>query len=254
MNYYTKRIFNDKLKMAVAFIIFLIPFFEVLLYLRSLKYGATMLNPRFTTFLAGNTAGHGHMIQGVLLWFLPLYLIIIVAEDDIQDYKNGNKNILISRWGKKKYFYLNMKKSFIISFTVMIVTLITNFVITQILFHGGIHSPHNIVEANTFLKWSLKHPAVTNLGFIIMAAILAGIIGVTGSALSIAFHNRQIVYSITFLLWFIPCILKKSLMFSLQPFTEYGPKDMLPTLILFIIANMIAVIVSYIIEVKYAEI
>lgn len=254
MNYYMKRILNDKLKIAVAFIIFLIPFFEILLYLRSLKYGAAMLNPNFTTFLAGNTVGHGHMIQGLLLWFLPLYLIIIVAEDGIQDYKNGNKNILISRWGRKKYFHLNIKKSFIISFVLMITTLITNFVITQILFRGGIHLPHNIIDANAFLGWPLKHPAVVNLGFIIMAAILAGIIGVTGSALSIAFHNRQIVYSITFLLWFIPCILRKSLMFSLQPFTEYGPKDMLPTLILFISGNMIAVIVSYIIEVKYAEI
>lgn len=117
-HYYVKRILNDKFKTSVILFIFFVPFLEILLYIRNLNYGAAMMNPDFATFLAGNTAGHGHMLQGILLWFLPLYLLIIVAEDAIQDYKTGNKNILISRWGNKKYFLLNMKKAFVISFGV----------------------------------------------------------------------------------------------------------------------------------------
>nr|AAA22587.1 type-II membrane binding region [Bacillus subtilis] len=37
----------------------------------------------------------------ILLWFLPLYFLLLCADDSIQDYKTGYHYILISKVGTK---------------------------------------------------------------------------------------------------------------------------------------------------------
>lgn len=245
MLYYLKRLCNDKFKLFVMLVFVSIPFFEILVYLRNIKLGLSVTQPEFAVFLAGNTAGYGHLLQGIALWFLPLYLLILNVEDILQDARSGNRNILVMLWGKKKYMKINMVKGFFVSFALVFITLMINYFMVHLIFRGGTHSPYNVIDANGFMKWSILHPQITNLGYMIVTSLLAGISGCVAALLSIACPKRQVVYPVVFLLWFVPCILKKSLMFLTQPFTEYQPKDMMPALCLFLIANLIAAIISW---------
>ena len=109
MSYYITRIFNNKLKLGVILFIFVAPILDILMALVDVFKGASVPVPGLVTFLGSfMTAG----LQGVLTGYLPLFLAIIVADDCIEDYRIGYKNILVTKRGKNKYFALNMLKKF----------------------------------------------------------------------------------------------------------------------------------------------
>lgn len=109
MSYYITRIFNNKLKLGVILFIFIAPILDILMALVDVFKGASVPVPGLVTFLGSfMTAG----LQGVLTGYLPLFLAIIVADDCIEDYKIGYKNILVTKRGKNKYFVLNHKVIF----------------------------------------------------------------------------------------------------------------------------------------------
>mgnify|MGYP000747952975 CR=1 FL=1 len=109
MSYYITRIFNNKLKLSVILFIFVAPILDILMAFVDVFKGASVPVPGLVTFLGSfMTAG----LRGVLKGYLPLFLAIIVADDCIEDYRIGYKNILITKRGKNKYFALNMLKSF----------------------------------------------------------------------------------------------------------------------------------------------
>ena len=83
-------------------------------------------------------------LRGVLEGYLPLFLAIIVADDCIEDYRIGYKNILITKRGKNKYFALNMLKSFTVSFFVLIIPLLLNLLMVHIVFAGGTYIPADV--------------------------------------------------------------------------------------------------------------
>ena len=60
-----------------------------------------------------NTGGIGHMFQSLLLWFMPIYCLVLTADDCIEDYNIGLKNVIISKIGKKKYVQTHLIKSYI---------------------------------------------------------------------------------------------------------------------------------------------
>lgn len=101
MSYYITRIFNNKLKLGVI----------LLFYSSDFRYidgscGCVQRSicscSRISYFLGSfMTAG----LQGVLTGYLPLFLAIIVADDCIEDYRIGYKNILITKRGKNKYLH-----------------------------------------------------------------------------------------------------------------------------------------------------
>lgn len=101
MSYYITRIFNNKLKLGVILFIFVAPILDILMAFVDVFKGASVPVPGLVTFLGSfMTAG----LRGVLKGYLPLFLAIIVADDCIEDYRIGYKNILITKRGKNKYF------------------------------------------------------------------------------------------------------------------------------------------------------
>ena len=108
MSYYITRIFNNKLKLGVILYIFIAPILDILLTLIDLSKGASVPAPYLATFLGGFSIGG---LRKLLKWYLPLLLAIVVADDCIEDYRIGYKNILITKRGKNKYFALNMLSS-----------------------------------------------------------------------------------------------------------------------------------------------
>lgn len=255
LNYYISRFKKDKLRLLITFILIIIPSLEIIQHLYPIiKYGATALQPDYAFFLADNSAGR--IFQPILLWFLPLYLIAISGEDCIEDYHIGYKNILVSKWSKKKYFISNIIKAFIICFFTIFIALMLDLILIHIIFHNGTHCPLDITyyTENYLYTISTLHPTIANICYSLITAFFAGIIGAAGSSLAIVLRNRKLVYPLTFVIWFIPTLFHNSLMIIIQPFSEYDLISLIPTFIFFVTICIMVTILSYMWEVKIAKI
>jgi Protein of unknown function (DUF2705) len=129
------RIYKNKKSMVVFWIIILFPFIDLLqLYLVKLKWG-TDYHPAIAFFLAGSS--EGHIGQILLLWFLPIYFLVICTDDYIQDVQCGYNTIVISKFGKRSYIRNKLIISFIVPFITMFIALTLNLVFSYILFTDG---------------------------------------------------------------------------------------------------------------------
>lgn len=202
-------------------------------------------------------------ISNDLSVFLPLYLLVIVGEECIVDYITGYKNILICKMGKNKYILQKMKSAFIVSFTIVFVGLGLNLILSQIVFNGGTNTPfdaeplkyNSFVMVKTFLfEISYTHPLTTNIVYILITAIFAGVLGMMGAALAISIHERKMVYALTFAIWFIPILFKNSSMLIFQPFMEYDFNVVVPVAIWCIVLYILVIITAIIWEKKIVEV
>lgn len=249
--YYIKRIFNNKLKFLLSLLIVIYPIVDCAMILIDVNRGASVPLPCTTSFL---TSGLYNVCQILLLWYLPLYLLLIVADDCIEDYKTGYKNILISKLGKISYLTKNVFKGFFIGFTIVLISLIINFAMTQIIFAGGSYISYdsNTINEILNLKTSFEHPVITNIIYIVLASFVSGIVGAGAVGISIALRNRLIVYPTVFIMWYIPTsAFERPIILALQPFTEYSILDALPSLLFVIAINIFAIVFAYIKELKY---
>lgn len=94
MSYYITRIFNNKLKLGIILYIFIAPIIDILLTLIDLSKGASVPAPYLATFLGGFSIGG---LRKLFMWYLPLPLAIVVADDCIEDYKIDTKIFLLQR-------------------------------------------------------------------------------------------------------------------------------------------------------------
>ncbi len=254
MTYYLKRLFNDPLKVSVLLFIMLLPFFETIWYIAELIKYNTVTNPSYSAFLCAGSVGIGHIFQGILLWFAPLYFLILCSEDCIQDIETGNINSLISKWGVKKYIKTNLLKSFLFSFSIIQISLIVNLLVTYSFFWGGTES-RIITSINEidFYSFSVANPLLMNIIYILLTSVIIGIISVSGTALAIALRKRKFVYPICLFMWYLSCTIPDSLLYATQPFTEYGLDKTYKIIIIFILINIIITMAIYIKETKYAK-
>lgn len=239
MLYQFRRILCDKKKICMSIAMMLLPSMEIfqILY-EHWRYGAELPYPMYAAFLS--LYSRGHMLQLVYLWFLPMYLLVVVGEEAIEDFQTGYKNILICKKGKKSYIRSKLKGSFLSSFNIVAIGLLLNLILIQCvcfagtnLRYGGqykIFDPTLMPETLLF-ELSYTHPLLTNVIYILITALFAGLIGMIGTMLSIILHDRKLVYSITFALWFIPILFKNSFMLVFQPFSEYGFNVIIPLIL-----------------------
>ena len=253
MSYYITRIFNNKLKLGVILFIFAAPILDILKALIDVSKGAAVPFPALAAFLGSfMTTG----LQGVLTGYLPLFLAIIVADDCIEDYRIGYKNILVTKRGKNKYFALNMLKSFTVSFFVLIIPLLLNLLMVHIVFAGGTYIPADVemLKSESNLLQSYSNPMFYNILYILVFSFIGGIVGSGATALAMAFPNRFILYPLIFILWYIPSIAKQSIMMAFQPFTEYPLSYALPSVIFVLATNVVAVLFSFFKVTKYDQV
>ena len=253
MSYYITRIFNNKLKLGVILFIFAAPILDVLKALIDVSKGATVPFPALAAFLGSfMTTG----FQGVLTGYLPLFLAIIVADDCIEDYRIGYKNILVTKRGKNKYFALNMLKSFTVSFLILVIPLLLNLLMVHIVFAGGTYLfiAQESIKVIPSMAEQLSHPMFYNLFCIFLFSFLGAFLGSGATALAMAFPNRFILYPLIFILWYIPSIAKQSIMMAFQPFTEYPLSYALPSVIFVLATNVVAVLFSFFKVTKYDQV
>mgnify|MGYP006992325032 FL=1 len=253
MSYYITRIFNNKLKLGVILYIFIAPILDILLTLIDLSKGASVPAPYLATFLGGFSIGG---LRKLLKWYLPLLLAIVVADDCIEDYRIGYKNILVTKRGKNKYFALNMLKSFTVSFLILVIPLLLNLLMVHIVFAGGtfLFIAQESIKVIPSMAEQFSHPMFYNLLCIFLFSFVGAFLGSGATALAMAFPNRFILYPLDFILWYIPCIMESSVRGAFQPFTEYPLSKYFPGVILVLAINVIAVLFSFFKVTKYDQV
>lgn len=262
MEYQLRRTLCEKKKLFMILLLIIAPSIEILQVLyEHWHYELELPYPMYAAFLS--LYSRGHIVQSLYLWFLPMYLLIVVGEECIEDYKTGNKNILICRMGKRNYLKCKLESSFSTSASIVGIGLLLNFLLVQWIYSDGtylrydgeymVYNPELMPETWLF-EWSYTHPLLTNIIYIAVTMLFAGLIGMLGTVLSIVLHDRRLVYAITFAVWFIPILFKDSFMLVFQPFSEYGLRTIVPLVVwsagLFIFLTVVLVIW----EEKYIEI
>ena len=185
-----------------------------------------------------------------------MFLAIIVADDCIEDYRIGYKNILVTKRGKNKYFALNMLKSFTVSFLILVIPLLLNLLMVHIVFSGGtfLFIAQESIKVIPSMAEQFSHPMFYNLLCIFLFSFVGAFVGSGATALAMAFPNRFILYPLDFILWYIPCIMESSVRGAFQPFTEYPLSKYFPGLILVLAINVIAVLFSFFKVTKYDQV
>ncbi len=255
MSYYYNRIINNKIKLSIILFFFLMPVISILFVLFDIHMGASVYCPELNTFIARDTVPGG--ISGLFFHYMPLLLAIIVSDDCAEDYKLGYKNLLISKWGKNRYFLINMSKSFIFSALIILIPLLVNLVMTQFIFAGATYNGWSPGDIETFptVKESLANPMKYNIMCTLIAVVFAGVLGMGSTAVSMALHNRFIVYPIVYIMWYIPNSLPQhNVLCAFQPFTEYNMADSMEAVIIMLALNFAAITFCYIKVIKYDKV
>jgi hypothetical protein len=228
-NSHIQRIVRNKINVMAFSILLLIPMFEIVQLLIYQNNSEETFHPAFAFFLSGSSIGHAPQI--LLLWFLPIYFLLLGTDDAIQDFKTGYRNVLISKIGRKRYFLEKIVTSFTISSTTMFISLFINFILVSIIFFNGTFSKGLMemeIGENKLFAFSVAHPFITITLFSILSCILAGLAGTLGASTSLFFLDRKYAYSAAFFIWFLLVLNKQSLTYLFQPFSEVDFDLLLP--------------------------
>ncbi len=250
-----KRLWRDPVRNILFCVILFYPLIEIVFFLKNIIVGDSVLLPDYSFFLMCKSAGIGHMFQSLLLWFMPLYCLLLTADDCIEDYKIGLRNIIISKIGKKKYVQSHLIKSFLYSFILILGALMINLLINHIIFRGGQFSPFDDegIYISKFYEWEVLHPLLTNVIFSVITSFVCGLISMVGTISAIMIHNKKIVYGITMVLWFVPFLQRKSLMYLFQPHSEYVLDTIVPIGISVSTVYLVYIILGYFKEVYFGK-
>ena len=120
------------------------------------------------SFLCGNSVGIGHIFQGLYLWLIPLYCLVISSNDCLMDQERGYDNILISRIGKRKMLYRLLIKNFILLSVLVFLSLSLNLLCVHLMFRGGKYNPSEISALNNFTIFWNNHPLLNNFVHILI--------------------------------------------------------------------------------------
>lgn len=262
MNFYVyaRRILCDKVKLFFIILILLIPLLDIgqILYDLYQQPYAEAPDPRYIAFSALYTVGTNHILHKIMFFFLPIYLLIITGEDGLEDYDTGYSSILQSRMSRKQYIWGKAKNSFFFAFLLIFSSLILNYGILQLLFHEGeyiwINPDLYPAEENRIYTIGYYHPVIVNFVNIIMSAIFGGLVSLIGTGLALNFHDRKVVYGMTFILWFTFVLVDDGLMSILHPFTNMILSRFIIGFLLVAVGYLIIAMITLIAEVRSDEI
>ncbi|WP_214766115.1 MULTISPECIES: hypothetical protein [unclassified Exiguobacterium] len=248
------NLYKNRMSRILFLIIVCIPMVEIFLLTRQQQLSDEVYQPVFASFLTGSSIGHAPQI--ILLWFLPIYLLLLGGDNAIQDYKTGYRKILISKIGRKAYFAQKLFISFVTSFCTILTSLMLNLVLVHIVFWGGTLSGGKTelkFDDNPLFNFSIANPLTTALLYIIFFSLIAGLVGMLGTSISLFFLDKKIAYAATFFVWFLLVLKKDSILLLLQPFTEYGFADLTNIFFLSLLVLCLFPLTIYVYGVKFNE-
>lgn len=239
------RIRKNRLSMIVFILLLLLPSLEIVQYYieqyRTIKLGGSFRFPIPVYAIFQSAELTQGLLHSIFFWFLPIFLLLIIADDTLTDLQTGYYYILLLKVGRKKYCLEKVMTSFVVSFSLVIGALLINFVLVHIIFHGGTSSyildmaSDMDYDMNPMLYWTIRHPYITDIIFIFLAGVISGIAGATGAAFALFFKDRKITYITTFVLWEILGIQNLSIFLILQPYSEYLLQEYIQIFVCYVI-------------------
>lgn len=249
-----KRISNDWSKNIVITMLLLLPVTEVILHINQAIKCAPAYFPDYCSFLSCNTVGVRHALQSIYLWLLPLYLLFIFSNDCIWDFESGYINVLQSKMSKKTYIIKNMRKSFWGASGIVFGGLILNLITVHIIFYGATGDKYGEdFTTDAFGMFEMDHRLITNIIFILICSVVAGIVSMAGTMLSITVKNIKIVYSCIFVLWLLLVLKRKSIVLLFQPYSEYYLDTLVPLLVEVILLFGMISLICYLKETRFEK-
>lgn len=244
-----ERLRKNKITLITFLVLLLFPSLEIIQILLHINLGGRVPDPWHAFFLAGYS--NFGTFQSIYFWFLPIYLLILIADDSIIEFKTGYYNIIRGKCTKAKYCLEKVGTSFLVSFLTVFLSLSINLLLVHVFFHGGTYNHYIGIElSNPFFEMCLNHPVITDLCYLLLVSILVGICGALAATCSLFFKNKKITYVIAFALWFIFLIQHKSLMLVFQPYTEYPFTDLLEILLCYVITFVGTIVTFLVCEIK----
>lgn len=205
----------------------------------------SVYRPSFAGFLSGNSAGHYTTM--LMDYLMPLYLLVIVGDAYITEYKTGCYQILEVRASKRDIFISRLFAAFLTGFLTMFLVLMINYLLALYLFHNGTYD--NGLSALThdmgLLTYGLKNPELTYRIYIFTTSLIYGLCGMMCAAFSFYIKDMKILYGTCSLIWLILMLIPYNLVNCMQPFIEYGWDYILPAIFIYICFILLAILLGY---------
>lgn len=149
----------------------------------------------------------GRIVENVFssgyMYVLPIALVMINAEDCVDDQTSHLKNVIVTRIGLKKYVGLHLLKSFFVAFTLVAGGYLLNLLLVHIVYRGALFTgmSRDFFDHTAYWSWMLTHQTLTNIIHILIYALLAGLISLVGTVTALQVPNKKIVYAVCVLIW-----------------------------------------------------
>lgn len=246
-----ERIWKNPLRNIMIILLLLFPSLELTWYIFYIMNGGVAYAPHEAFFLRGQSIGIGHIFQAIYLWLIPIYCLIIVADDCLEDNAIGYNGVLCSRCGKREYIRSHIKKSFIIIFTTMFTAFLINILFSYLLLRDGQYSPHTAALFNEIETWEIENPLATNILHGFITALISGILAVGACITALLFKEKRITYFIVIFFWLIQIIKPNAIILLFQPRTGITLEEVIITIVEFMLPMLLYVIAGYIKVVRF---
>lgn len=249
-----ERVFKDNRKKILALALLLLPSFDVFLLLLTEIVWGVDLNPYYSMFLDLNN--EFYFLHQIYFWFLPLYFTLLIGDDGIEDFALSYKNVLVSKVGRKRYICEKLVSSFIVTFLIIFVSLMLNYILVFIVMRGGDWWLTAGIELpwNKLFTVSVKHPVITNIVYSLITAFIGGLSTCSGCSLCMVFKSKKYAYPSIFLVWYILSHIEYPITMLFQPFTEYDFNVLVQPFIISLTAFLTIIVFGYVYGVKYEKI
>lgn len=214
---------------------------------------ANMLShPALMGFLSGGQTGH--LPQIVIVWLLPIWCLLLCGDSYISEYRNGYLPMLYSRIDRKKIFICKIAGAFLSAAGIFGGILLLNFGMCILAFGKGI-AFHGIEryahEVSLWMEFSVKHPILVYLIYVLLFAVLCGLLCSVCVCISFYFPNYPILYSICFMIWYPQILGKYSMAIVVQPFSMAKTENLLTGIGIFCVLAFFVLILGYVRKAKY---
>ena len=147
--------------------------------------------------------------------------------------------------------------SFLIPFCVLAISLLVNFILSQIVFRGGYSflGIETLFEDKNELWFRLegKYPNQMYLLYIFVTSVLAGMCGLIMQSLAFISKRYTITYILGFFIWMWLQTTPYNLTYATQPFIEYGFEDFIKSVMLYVGVGLGISLITFIFKVKQDE-
>lgn len=257
------RVFKSWKSRFFILLVFLIPMIDLLFVIHQnivpqwpveWSYRRIALyHPCMASFLSA--AAHGHIMQMLLIWLMPIYILLIYGDSYIQEKTVGYTAIIYSHYSRKKVLYTRFAVSFLLFFGAFFLSMLLNFILANIIFinGGSMKGLEQLAYDDVlpaWLAWSLRNPYLSYLLCMAAYSLIAGAGGILCYAVCLLFPSYKLAYPICFFLWFLQIASRYSITYAIQPYIEYGPEKFLIALLRYFAIALIIILICRWREVK----